>query len=302
MKNNNEIIYDNVNNIIENFYYDVSSGDNRESTDTTQKNNDKDLYIIVTTQNILDEARLLYNDFELNYKNIQNQQKIIDIINQFQSTLDEIVPTNQLNFEKKINLTLSELFQKNQNIVNYRNIAERLKENQMLLDPNGVPSVELQKAITDFYNSVNIDVDFYSIVQELDTFINMVNANITLSITNKYNKIIQELNFQIKELKIKDKEQQKNITLLNNLFNNNNQIFDKIANSIITEILNKEYQNSIFNLISFENKTISSIMTTQVKANEIISENSNDLSSIISIIITFLLIIFLIIIFYLKFF
>ena len=48
------------------FYYDVSSGDNRESTDTTQKNNDKDLYIIVTTQNILDEARLLYNDFELN--------------------------------------------------------------------------------------------------------------------------------------------------------------------------------------------------------------------------------------------
>ena len=40
MKNNNEIIYDNVNNIIENFYYDVSSGDNRESTDTTQKNND----------------------------------------------------------------------------------------------------------------------------------------------------------------------------------------------------------------------------------------------------------------------
>ena len=29
----------------------------------------------------------------------------------------------------------------------------------MLLDPNGVPSVELQKAITDFYNSVNIDAD-----------------------------------------------------------------------------------------------------------------------------------------------
>ena len=86
------------------------------------------------------------------------------------------------------------------------------------------------------------------------------------------------------------------------LIKNNETVVKNIKNSIITEILNKEYQNSIFNLISFENKTISSIMTTQVKANEIISENSNDLSSIISIIITFLLIIFLIIIFYLKFF
>ena len=86
------------------------------------------------------------------------------------------------------------------------------------------------------------------------------------------------------------------------MIKNNETVVKNIKNSIITEILNKEYQNSIFNLISFENKTISSIMTTQVKANEIISENSNDLSSIISIIITFLLIIFLIIIFYLKFF
>ena len=209
-------------------------------------------------------------------------------------------------------MTLSELFQKNQNIVNYRNIAERLKENQMLLDPNGVPSVELQKAITDFYNSVNIDVDFYSIVQELDTFINMVNANITLSITNKYNKIINDektLNYSLKKIEgykldnLQDfyysvKETQNFIELIKN----NETVVKNIKNSIITEILNKEYQNSIFNLISFENKTISSIMTTQVKANEIISENSNDLSSIISIIITFLLIIFLIIIFYLKFF
>ena len=77
-------------------------------------------------------------------------------------------------------------------------------------------------------NASNRKIKTTKLMTELHFASNLKQIEIT--IIDKYNKIIRQLNSEITELKKRDTEQKNNITLLNNLINDTNKAFTKLYN------------------------------------------------------------------------